>query len=108
MKLPKVFKQKWLAALRSGEYEQGQSQLHEFGEFCCLGVACVVVGYDTSEMGDDSTIGSDFNKVPRMLRDDSHNGLIVDNLIMRNDGMDEFKGDAQTFSEIADYIEKEL
>ena len=39
------FKARWVAALRSGEYEQGQGQLvADFGDgqkvFCCLGVAC--------------------------------------------------------------------
>lgn len=31
-------KQIWINALRSGRYEQGQSSLHENGQFCCLGV----------------------------------------------------------------------
>ena len=39
------FKARWVAALRSGEYEQSQGQLvADFGDgqkvFCCLGVAC--------------------------------------------------------------------
>lgn len=35
-------KTKWVAALRSGRYEQGQSVLHrpETNEYCCLGVLC--------------------------------------------------------------------
>lgn len=39
---------KFIAALRSGEYQQGDSQLHLYNlnnqpdKFCCLGVACVV------------------------------------------------------------------
>lgn len=37
-------KQQWLEALRSGEYKQGQEQLHKTGpegdRFCCLGVLC--------------------------------------------------------------------
>lgn len=37
-------KTKWLAALRSGEYEQGREQLHYQSKsresFCCLGVLC--------------------------------------------------------------------
>lgn len=42
----KAVKDKWLAALRSGEYKQGQESLHVKGEdgepdkFCCLGVLC--------------------------------------------------------------------
>jgi hypothetical protein len=31
---------KWVAALRSGEYEQGKGALHLDGRYCCLGVAC--------------------------------------------------------------------
>ena len=45
------FKARWVAALRSGEYEQGQGQLvADFGDgqkvFCCLGVACEVAVED--------------------------------------------------------------
>lgn len=31
-------KQKWVEALRSGEYEQGRDFLNKGGKFCCLGV----------------------------------------------------------------------
>lgn len=30
----------WVAALRSGEYEQGTEYLSRDGKFCCLGVLC--------------------------------------------------------------------
>ena len=30
----------WIAALRSGEYKQGQGRLRFGDEFCCLGVLC--------------------------------------------------------------------
>ena len=30
----------WVAALRSGKYEQGRLYLNLGGKFCCLGVAC--------------------------------------------------------------------
>ena len=33
---------KWVAALRSGEYQQGQFNLRTGDKFCCLGVACDV------------------------------------------------------------------
>lgn len=40
---PKV-KAKWVAALRSGDYKQGQLALrHGDDKFCCLGVLCDVV-----------------------------------------------------------------
>lgn len=33
-------KSRWLAALRSGVYHQGQNRLHQGQQFCCLGVLC--------------------------------------------------------------------
>jgi len=33
-------KQKWIDALRSGKYHQGQSKLYSGDGFCCLGVLC--------------------------------------------------------------------
>jgi len=37
-------KQKWLEALRSGEFKQGRAVLHNTDDnsFCCLGVLCTV------------------------------------------------------------------
>lgn len=33
-------KTRWLEALQSGQYEQGQDYLNRFNKFCCLGVLC--------------------------------------------------------------------
>lgn len=33
-------KQRWLAALRSGEYQQAHGRLRNGDSFCCLGVLC--------------------------------------------------------------------
>jgi hypothetical protein len=41
-KLPKQFKRKWVAALRSGKFKQAQESLYNDGGYCCLGVACVI------------------------------------------------------------------
>jgi len=39
--------EKWLLALESGDYRQGQGYLRtKDDEYCCLGVACEVVGLD--------------------------------------------------------------
>ena len=32
--------EQWIAALRSGEYQQGRERLKDGDNFCCLGVAC--------------------------------------------------------------------
>jgi hypothetical protein len=36
--------EKWVEALRSGKYQQGKGALCRDGKFCCLGVACEVLG----------------------------------------------------------------
>ena len=37
-------KQKWVSALRSGDYQQTQNYLHTNDGFCCLGVLCDLYG----------------------------------------------------------------
>ena len=41
--------QKWIAALRSGEYKQGRSYLRDGAEYCCLGVLCDVYRKETGK-----------------------------------------------------------
>lgn len=36
-------KTRWVAALRSGEYQQGRAVLRQNSQFCCLGVLCDLV-----------------------------------------------------------------
>ena len=40
MRMNPEVKTRWVAALRSGGYEQGKGYLSLNGEFCCLGVLC--------------------------------------------------------------------
>ena len=35
-----IIKQKWIEALRSGEYSQGKFRLYDGQRYCCLGVLC--------------------------------------------------------------------
>jgi hypothetical protein len=39
-------KQRWVEALRSGDYKQGRGYLLQSGEYCCLGVLCDLAGKD--------------------------------------------------------------
>ena len=41
-------KQKWVDALRSGEYQQTQERLHDENGFCCLGVLCDLYGKENN------------------------------------------------------------
>ena len=43
------FKAKWVAALRSGKYQQGINVLRKGDKFCCLGVACDLIDPDAWE-----------------------------------------------------------
>ena len=50
-KLPKSFKDKWVKALTSGEYEQATGELvSPDGGYCCLGVAGKVCGLEDEDM----------------------------------------------------------
>lgn len=40
--MKKDIKAQWVAALRSGEYQQGRGQLNFNGHYCCLGVLCEI------------------------------------------------------------------
>jgi len=40
-------KDKWVAALRSGEYKQGKNRLRTDDTYCCLGVLCAVYSKET-------------------------------------------------------------
>jgi hypothetical protein len=44
---PKV-KQKWIDALRSGEYVQGKEKLRSVSGYCCLGVLCDIYAEETN------------------------------------------------------------
>lgn len=57
----KQIKQRWIDALRSGEYSQGQGCLHDSshdlinGSFCCLGVLCDLYIKDNPDVAWDYT-----------------------------------------------------
>jgi hypothetical protein len=40
MRMDPAVKEKWIEALRSGDYEQGKGALSIAGTYCCLGVLC--------------------------------------------------------------------
>lgn len=101
---------RWIAALRSGEYAQGQRALHEEGRFCCLGVACHIfkeeLGIEVTYHGEwyeyDDCRGAAPTVVCHALG--LYNGMGAlshddyDSLALRNDF-------GTTFTEIADLLE---
>lgn len=111
-KLPKVFKRKWVAALRSGEFKQGRGGLHVSisSSYCCLGVGCAVLGASLESLQRCGTITYlaliDPDRVPDKIKDAlfAHDGNATAEarLISMNDS------DDWSFHEIADWIEEHL
>jgi uncharacterized glyoxalase superfamily protein PhnB len=107
VRLPLKFKEKWVAALRSGKFKQGKEYLEIEGEYCCLGVACKIT-HPRLNLGEANFIcDQDFNskelskiRVPAILKGDSDN-KIVDTLAKMNDS-------GASFKKIAAWIEKNL
>lgn len=61
IRMPQWMKDKWVKALRSGEYEQGRNILKDtHGRYCCLGVLQQVVDGDVERYADMSR--SDFGR----------------------------------------------
>lgn len=98
-------KAKWVAALRSGKYQQTSGQLRrnegESSSFCCLGVLCDVVNPDAwkHESHEDGTFLSVSGRIAR-LAGLSHAASSV--LTDWNDSK------RKSFEEIAAFIEQDL
>jgi len=91
-------KSKWVKALRSGEYEQCRNALHDGKGYCCLGVLAMVSGVGVDGRSE-TIIG--YDPIYKLVGND----YIARELATRNDG---YKCRANSFSEIADYIEANL
>ena len=116
-------KAKWVAALRSGEYKQGQNFLNKGDQFCCLGVLCDITKEETGGYWQDSgMIGGVFSFVyqnsadaRRLPQNLSQRLGLYGSLITTDEGgmtfealNDGIKSRSYTFLEIADAIEEQL
>jgi hypothetical protein len=94
----KQLKADWIAALRSGEYKQGQNKMEDDGYLCCLAVLCRVAGVEYPSDAFDLD-----HKALRGFRDECSLGDNTDGiqaqLISLNDDKE------YGFSKIADWIE---
>lgn len=107
-KLPADFKEKWIKALRSGEYEQSTGFLYNpaQGGYCCLGVACNISGIPKEKLvsvGDiwslNKILNEDLTGIPDILKEENETGSLVFQLIQMNDTS------GMSFGQIADWIE---
>jgi hypothetical protein len=106
-------KDKWVKALRSGEYKQGrgtmkESRLFRKSRFCCLGVLCDVAGaqynkrngYKHDVFGEKQLVATVHILTPDGRHAFGLEGAKVDTLVFMNDKL------KLDFNEIANYIEK--
>ena len=121
MKLPKSVKNKWIKALLSGKYRQGQNVLYDpdYKTFCCLGVLqhCTMDGnvepnFDSedslyvyaplpsAQFWDSLGLVSDEDESIREY-DGAYDGGDIGKLALMNDN-------GKGFIEIADYIKKHV
>lgn len=109
--LPKKFAEKWVRALRGGKYKQGKNQLRSCrGKYCCLGVACKLVGLPAREFEDATFISingvgsliSMPKEIPIELIGYPSNNDLVAELSRLNDSH------GKSFSQIADWIEQNV
>jgi len=105
--MDKKLKAKWLNALRSGKYKQGDAQLCDLeGRFCCLGVLALIQGCPA-----DAITGAVTSTLPRGYNAGLSN-RDRSKLAAMNDGSWEPKSrtmyEHHTFKKIADHIEANL
>ena len=105
--------EKWVKALRSGEFLQGKTQLRSENHYCCLGVLCELYRQETgngewTEKGFCS-FGETLEGLPPMAVRDwaglcSLSGTLSlfgnPSLVTMNDSL------SKSFEQLADYIEK--
>lgn len=107
---------KWVAALRSGKYQQGRKALNHYDVFCCLGVACTIYQEEVGDLYIElSSAGYYYYNSSHLLLP----GLVQDWLNLKDPFGGYIEGDRTTdltslndirgynFNQIADLIESE-
>lgn len=133
IKLPKVFKNKWIKALRSGKYKQTKGSLcddfekkgeldnKEYG-YCCLGVACAIVSPKSASFlqrkaskAKNGSFGGFIQDFEKNFKGLGLSKLIPKELVGAEDTYNyltshlaSMNDDGNNFDEVADYIEKNL
>lgn len=102
-KLPKEFALKWLEALRSGKYRQGESYLSfpdteddAINYYCCLGVAALICDVSQDKLYNIELLYPEkfeHTTIPTELLGEQGNSPLVDVLTRLNDGVAEKDND---------------
>lgn len=107
-KLPKEFAEKWVAALRSGEYKQGTRNLLQIDDngvncYCCIGVTGCIFNIPINKIKGYSMmyVKDVIPELPKAFEWSQING---NNMIRELTYMNDI--DHKTFPEIANWIEE--
>ncbi len=114
-----AIKQKWIEALRSGEFKQGQSYLKRDDKFCCLGILCELhrIATNDAEGWGSYSLAPFTNQyhgqsgvLPSIVQDwaglNYHN--YSTNPMINGESLSALNDAGRTFEEIAELIEKHL
>ena len=105
-------KEKWVSALRSGDYKQTKSCLHKGDGFCCLGVLCDLYGKEHNVEWKlvDAGIYYEFQdkKAILPLSVIEWAGVEDDNPEICETPLSRLNDNGSTFNEIADLIQEHL
>lgn len=93
---------RWVAALRSGEYDQTTGRLERDGAYCCLGVACLVTEYEATPWQGRISLPSTVAEELGLSSMSGHYLLNGEQSYLSNDN-----DNGMTFEQIADLIESE-
>lgn len=115
-------KARWVAALRSGKYEQAYGALRRNVGFCCLGVLCDVASED--QIGKWEPSHMEVQRVQKIYQFNCHNkqssdgllpgpvmewaGLSCPSPVVEASTLVGHNDEGESFSEIADLIERYL
>lgn len=109
VKLPKKFKEKWVAKLRSREFKQTKNgNLVDNVGFCCLGVAGVVCKIPPDRMKHTSFITDNGFKIPKTVRKVLGQEMPQDSMSTVENHLANMNDGDKTFGQIARWIDKYL
>ncbi len=99
-------KKEWVAALRSGHYEQGRHSLRIGNKFCCLGVLCDISGQAKwRKPHDDGTMFAYIDQMASLPEEVLNwSGFLAG----RQNRLMDLNDAGVSFAKIADYIERNL
>lgn len=107
IKMPKEIADKWLAALRGGEFEQGWGRLYNpvDNTYCCLGVLEKIC---LDKVEDDVLPSLDWLDAGKIVFLDKYGWVTTNPYLAVGYTAARLNDDGASFQEIADYIEEVL